>query len=147
MAKTKVTPARPKTQAPADAIPLDGVTITCYPQFHFGSGEKQEPRRITGRQLGQVLAWLAQTRPAILGNAGDLWTSTEVGLKLEGLGEILLALGQTDLDNIPLNVPSVFCLLAEVASDLAARLQASEDGQDAIDHAMIALPKGTKAAA
>lgn len=83
MSKPKVA----RVGSPAQAISLDDVTITCYRQPHFISEDGEQPITIPGRQLGQVLAWLAQTRPGILGKAtDDLFHPGEVGLKLEGLG-------------------------------------------------------------
>lgn len=143
----KSTPASDAV-SPAHTIPLSDVTITCYRPAHFVGEEGQTPITITGRQLGQALAWLAKTRPGRFdGSADDLWSPEDVALKVEGLGEVLLGLGMADLENIPLDVPSVFCLLAEVTSDLAARLHASEDGDKALKRATITLPTRKEAAA
>jgi hypothetical protein len=150
MSKPKVAPATPREQAPraADAIPLSEITITCYRQPHFAGEEGQQPITIPGKQLGQILAWLAQTRPGLLGKPDkDLWDPVDVALDLEGLGGVLRGLGEADFAEIPIHGPSVLCLLSDVASDLAARLQASEDGDGAIAPAMITLPTRKAAAA
>lgn len=61
MSKKTVAPQPAPTQG---AIPLSDITITWYRQPHFHGEKGAVPIMITGRQLGQVLSWLAQTRPA-----------------------------------------------------------------------------------
>jgi hypothetical protein len=61
-------------------------------------------------------------------------------MDLEGLGEILRGLSNGDLENVPCEIPSIFSLLADVAGDLAARLSASEDGDERLRRATITLP-------
>jgi hypothetical protein len=146
MSKPKVA----RVQADPPSIPLDDVTITCYRSAHFVGEEGEQPVTITGRQLGQVLAWLAQTRPGLIGPDAaleELWSPSSIALNLEGLAEVLKALSTSDLENIPIEVPSVLDLLANLTGDLAARLNASEHGNSALKRATIALPTRKPAAA
>lgn len=151
MSKPKVAPARPKGQAehamtPGRAIPLSDVTITCYRQPHFFGEEGETPITITGRQLGQIVAWLAQTRPGCLPaphnkvSDENLWDPDGVALDVEALGEVLRGMGSAELENLIIDVPGVLSLLGDVASDLAARLRASVDGDKALMRATITLP-------
>jgi hypothetical protein len=94
----------------------------------------------------------AEPQRGLVGNtagvhAGELWSPADVALDLEGLGEVLLGLSMTDLENIPTDTSSVLALLAGVTRDLAARLSASEDGDKALTRATITLPTQKEAAA
>jgi hypothetical protein len=146
MSKPKVA----RVQVDPPSIPLSDVTITCYRPSHFVGEEGPQAIAVTGRQLGQVLAWLARTRPGLIGNdpaRDDMWTPDDVAMDLEGLGGILRGLGEVSLQEIPVDAGSMFCLLAEIANDLAARLSASAEGDRTLKRATIALPTRKAAAA
>jgi hypothetical protein len=137
----------PDAASPAHTVPLSDVTITMDRRGNFGSGKDHQAITVTGRQLGQVLAWIAQTRPGCIGGpdspdpaADNLWPSDDIALKLEGLGELLRGLSTADLESMSVDVPSVFALLGESISDLSARLGASEDGTNQIKRATLNLP-------
>ena len=143
------TPKVPQAESPAQPIPLSDVTITCYRPSFFVGEEGPTAVTITGQQLGQVLAWLARTRPGLIGNdpsSKDLWSRDDVAMDLEGLGGILRGLGETPLEEIPVEPASMFRLLAEIASDLAARLSASDDGDYTLKRATFTLPTPTAVA-
>ena len=142
-------PTVPHAESPAQGIPLSDVTITCYRPSHFVGEEGLTAVTITGQQLGQVLAWLARTRPGLIGKdaaTAELWSPSDVAMDLEGLGGILRGLGETPLEEIPVDPASMFRLLAEIASDLAARLSASDDGDYTLKRATFTLPTPTAVA-
>jgi hypothetical protein len=144
MSRPKVTRAVSPAQ---QAIPLSDVTITCYRHPHFVGEEGRVPVEISGRQLGQVLAWLLQTRPGVIGKGHedtDVWESVDVALNLEGLGEVVRGLAEADPG---IDIPSMFAFLADVTGDLAARLHATEEGDLTINRATITLPTRKGAAA
>jgi hypothetical protein len=132
--------SKPKVASPAQAIPLSDVTITCYRHPHFVGEEGRVPVEISGRQLGQVLAWVLQARPGVFGKGNedtDVWEGADVALDLEGHGEVVRGLAAADLG---IDIPSMLSLLADVTGDLAARLSTSEDGAGLIKRATITLP-------
>jgi len=127
---------------PKQAIPLSDVTITWYRAAHFFGEDRDVPVTITGRQLGQVLSWLARTRPGVIGKDAsrpEVWTQSEVALSLEGVAEVLRGLGEADLPTIPAEIPSIFVLLSEVTADLASRLSAIDDSDDELKRATVSL--------
>jgi hypothetical protein len=144
MAKSKVTPAPPGPQEAqaARTIPLSEIAITWYRGAHFVGEKDDTPVVISGRQLAQVLSWLANERPGVFGekpSREDVWTAGEIGLELEGLGEILRGLGEADLEIIPANTPSIFCALSTVTKGLAMRLAAVDDGETESKQATVTI--------
>jgi hypothetical protein len=70
-------------------VPLAGITIT-WPPLHDYEGESAQPVTLTGRALGQILAWMARTSPGMLAAAvkdpdTDIWGSEYVFLELQGI--------------------------------------------------------------
>lgn len=120
MSKKRVAPA-PREPQP---IPLEAITITWPAPCDF-EGEDQTPIQINGRKLGQFLAWLARTAP---GRFSQDWTTDagEVSLRLVGVADTLRALGSAETAEV--NMPAVFAFLADVASDLAGKLDTTETG-------------------
>ena len=135
-------PTVAQAESSAQAIPLSDVTITCYRAPHFyGEPEADQPITIPGQQVGEILSWLAQTRPSMLGDATvNLWPAGSIALDLEGLGELLSGMGQANLEEVGISAASLFCFLGEVTRDLAARLYASESGAAMVKGATITLP-------
>ena len=132
-------PTVAQAESDAQVIPLSDVTITGYRQAYFVSGEEQAPFTVSGRQLGQIMAWLVKTRPGWnMATDDDLWPALDIAIDLEALGEVLRGLGNTDPDEI--EMPGVFSLLGDIAGDLAARLHASEGGDSALKRATLTFP-------
>ena len=121
----------------AQAIPLRDVTITLYRPPHYMGEEGKQPVTITGRQLGQLLAWLLKTRPGIGASHDPLWTADDLALHVEWLSVILGGLAQADDHD---NVSGAFYFLTDIVSDLSARLGAGQAGDDLLKDATLALP-------
>ena len=83
---TRTTPLRPVDSA-ADTVPLAAIEITWYLNRHFIGEQDPHAVKITGTHLGQVLAWLVQTRPGVMRpkaetSDDEIWTRGEVGFDL-----------------------------------------------------------------
>jgi hypothetical protein len=144
MAKTTV----PRAESPAQTIPLSDVTISTYREAHFLGEEGKQPVTITGRQLGQVLTWLLDVHPTIFDKPDDdVWDPGTVAYDLERLGDLLRGLSGANLVDVLVDPARLFGLLGEVTGDLAARLNAREDGDGVMKRTTITLPKRTEAAA
>ena len=123
MAKAKVTPIAAARQAETRTIPLSDITITWAALSDF-EGDPETPITLSGKQLGEVVAWMARTMPGAL-RSGHTWDHTGVWLDLKGLAEILRGLAHSSVDVD--SSPAMLSLLATMAGDMAARLAAADD--------------------
>lgn len=102
---------------------------------------------ITGRELGQVLAWLALDHPGILGKGEALCPRTGLALQLEGLGGILGALPAPMRPDEWATEPresmdSILELLHDYVKDLSARLWALEEAEEWTGKATVTVAEG-----
>jgi hypothetical protein len=125
MSKPKVTPAPPnpqEAQAPR-TVPLSDISIT-WPPLNDFEGEPETPITLSGKRLGEVVAWMARTMPGAL-SGGHTWGPTGVWLDLKGFAAILRGLAHSTVDFN--GSPAMLGLLATMANDMAARLAAADD--------------------
>ena len=141
MSKPKVTLAPPgpqEAQAPR-TIPLSDVTIIWPPLRDF-EGEPEKPITLSGKQLGQLVAWLARTAPGRLQPymANRVWQPDAVNLTLDGVAGLIQAFGEASQD-VDDKRPAVCALLAELTRDLSARLAADQDVETDFKDATVTL--------
>jgi hypothetical protein len=150
MSKPKVTPAPPGPQeehAPR-TIPLSDITITWPPLRDF-EGEPETPIALSGKQLGQLVAWLARTAPGRLQPymaTNRVWQPDAVNLTLDGVAGLIQAFGEASQE-VDDKRPAVCALLAELTRDLAARLAVNQDVEDDFKNATVTIGAPTPEAA
>jgi hypothetical protein len=128
MSKVKVPSAPPGPQeSAARTIPLSDITITWPPPRDF-EGEPEKPITLSGKQLGQLVAWLARTAPGRLQPymANRVWQENAVYLTLDGVAGLIEAFGAAG-SIVDDKRPAVCALLADLTRDLTARLAAAAD--------------------
>jgi hypothetical protein len=141
MSKPRVTPAPPgpqEEQAPR-TIPLSEISITWPPLRDF-EGEPEKSITVSGKQLGQLVAWLARTAPGRLQPymANRVWQPDAVNLTLDGVAGLIQAFGEASQD-VDDKRPAVCALLAELTRDLAARLAADGDVESDFKNATVTI--------
>jgi Arc/MetJ family transcription regulator len=141
MSKPKVTPAPPgpqEEQAPR-TVPLSEITITWPPLRDF-EGEPEKPITVSGKQLAQLVAWLARTAPGRLQPymANRVWQPDAVNLTLDGMAGLIQAFGEASQE-VDDKRPAVCALLAELTRDLAARLAADRDVESDFKNATVTI--------
>jgi Arc/MetJ family transcription regulator len=139
MAKSKVTPIAAARQAEPRTIPLSEITITWPPLRDF-EGDPEKPITLSGKQLGQVVAWLARTAPGSLQPymASRVWQPDAVNLTLDGMAGLIQAFGEAS-QNVDDKRPAVCALLADLTRDLAARLAANGDVESDFKSATVTI--------
>lgn len=124
-------------------IPLTDISITWHAGRDF-HGEQLEPSTISGAQLAVVLDWLARRASS---SAEVLTDKEDVSLHLDGLNEILLALGYVDCPE-EIDHNAIFWTLHDILGDLSARLRAADSAMVNAGEATITLkPSASKGAA
>lgn len=120
MSKPKI--ARPRATKPELTLTLADLSITWTPPRRF-EGPDPKPITISGATLGRFLSWLERTAPGWLDESGQ--PEEFVNLPLQGLAEILGALGETD--HSERDAGAMFYALEELARNSVARLESSRE--------------------
>jgi hypothetical protein len=127
----------PRSAAPAKAFPLKDLRITWYRPAHFSGEKGKVPVTITGGELAKLLAWLSRANPGATVRAVNLERFGDVSLEVEGLAQVFQALSESSPSEM--QPCPIFWTLSQYASDLAARMQAAEDGEGLLAEARVAV--------
>ena len=114
---------KPRTATPkpgAETLPLSGVSITITKPKLF-TNDEEKTVTIKGKALSGLLRWAVLAWPAL---NDDLDHSASVALELVGIAEQCRAMGDAQLEMIPIDCNAVFCSLGDRLRDLAHRINA-----------------------
>ncbi|MGH7342613.1 MAG: hypothetical protein ACREKH_19175 [Candidatus Rokuibacteriota bacterium] len=114
---------KPTTKPDRETIPLSALSITVPRPALFVAPGEQKPVTFEGKHLAAALRYVALVAP----NLETFESPAGVGLELAGLAEECRAIGDANLNGIPIDTNAVFCSLGDRLRDLAARLNAREE--------------------
>jgi hypothetical protein len=114
---------KPRATGPkpaAETLPLADVRIAIAKPKLFTNDD--ETVTFDGARLAAVLRWVALVKPNL-----DAFTSpVSVALEIAGIAEQCRAMGDANLEMIPIDCNAVFCSLGDRLRDLASRINAGE---------------------